>query len=76
MYIDLIGIFPIGGLEGSFAMEKEEVGKEIRAKGLELKNFFENVKAVMQEWKFSVEETKEGTRIEVHAVALVRNHKA
>jgi hypothetical protein len=57
-------------------MEKEQVGKEIRAKGLELKNFLKDVKAVLQEWKFSVEDTKEGTRIEVHAVALVRNHKA
>jgi hypothetical protein len=57
-------------------MSKSDVGKEIQAKGLELKDFLRNVKAVLQEWKFSVEETREGTRIEVHAVALVRNGKA
>ncbi len=56
-------------------MAKEDLGKELTAKGLELKNFFKDVKAVLEEWKFSVEETKEGTRIEVHAVALVRPSK-
>jgi hypothetical protein len=54
-------------------MGKEEVGKEIRAKGLELKNFFEEVKASLEEWNFSVEETKDGTRSEVHGIALVRD---
>jgi hypothetical protein len=56
-------------------MSKEDVSKELKAKSLELKNFFKDVKAVLEEWKFSVEETKEGTRIEVHAVALVRHSK-
>jgi hypothetical protein len=53
-------------------MGKEEVGEKIRTKGLELKNFLKDMKAVLKEWKFSVEETKEGMLIEVHAVALVR----
>ncbi|MGA8302395.1 MAG: hypothetical protein WA691_06665 [Thermoplasmata archaeon] len=57
-------------------MAKEDVGKELRAKGLELKNLLKDVKAVVEEWKFSVEETKDGTRIEVHAVALLRHRKA
>jgi hypothetical protein len=56
-------------------MAKDDVGKELQAKGLELKNFFKDLHAVLEEWKFSVEETKEGTRIEVHAVALVQHHK-
>jgi hypothetical protein len=56
-------------------MTKDDVGKEIKAKSLELRNFFKDVKAVLEEWKFSVEETKEGTRIEIHAIALVRHHK-
>jgi hypothetical protein len=56
-------------------MAKEDVGKALTAKSLELKNFFKDVKAVLEEWKFSVEETKEGTRIEVHAVALIRHRK-
>jgi len=56
-------------------MAKEDVGKALTAKSLELKNFFKDVKAVLEEWKFSVEETKEGTRIEIHAVALVKSPK-
>jgi hypothetical protein len=56
-------------------MSKEDVGRELQAKGLELKNFFKDLHAVLEEWKFSVEETKDGTRIEVHAVALVQHHK-
>ncbi|HLY77195.1 MAG TPA: hypothetical protein VKT21_04870 [Thermoplasmata archaeon] len=54
-------------------MPKEDIGKEITAKSLELKNFFKDLRAVLEEWKFSVEETKEGTRIEIHALALIRH---
>ena len=53
----------------------KDVGREIKEKSLELKNFFKDVQAELDQWKFSVEETKEGTRIEVHAVALVRHRK-
>jgi hypothetical protein len=53
-----------------------DVGRELKDKGQELKNFFKNVQAELEQWKFSVEETKEGTRIEVHAVALVRHGKS
>ena len=56
-------------------MAKDDIGREIQAKSTELKNFFKDLRAVLEEWKFSVEETKEGTRIEVHAVALVRHPK-
>jgi hypothetical protein len=56
-------------------MSKADVGREISAKSLELKSFLKDMKAVLEEWKFSVEETKEGTRIEVHAVALIRRKK-
>jgi hypothetical protein len=52
-----------------------DVGKELKDKGIELKNFFKDVQAELEQWKFSVEETKEGTRIEVHAVALIRHRK-
>ena len=60
---------------GQLPMSKEDVGRELQAKGLELKNFFKDLHAVLEEWKFSVEETKDGTRIEVHAVALVQHAK-
>jgi hypothetical protein len=53
----------------------KDIGDEIKEKSAELKNFFKDVSAELEEWKFSVEETKEGTRIEVHAIALVRHDK-
>jgi hypothetical protein len=56
-------------------MSKDDVSRELKAKSLELKNFLKDFKAVLEEWKFSVEETKEGTRIEVHAIALIRHKK-
>ncbi|MHB8351210.1 MAG: hypothetical protein ACYDFT_00705 [Thermoplasmata archaeon] len=56
-------------------MAKDDIGKEIAAKGADLKNFFKDIKAFLEEWKFSVEETKDGTRIEVHAIALIRRGK-
>jgi hypothetical protein len=57
-------------------MAKVDVERGLKEKGLDLKNFFKDVKAVLEEWKFAVEETKEGTRVEIHAVALVRSPKA
>jgi hypothetical protein len=56
-------------------MAKVDLERGFKEKSLDLKNFFKDIKAVLEEWKFSVEETKEGTRIEIHAVALVRQPK-
>ncbi len=53
-------------------MTKADVAKGLKEKSLELKNFFQDIRAVMEQWKFSIEETKEGTRVEIHAIALVR----
>ena len=56
-------------------MAKDEVGNILKEKSLELKKMFKDVKAVLEQWKFSVEETKEGMRIELHAVALIKKPK-
>ncbi len=56
-------------------MAKDEVGDILKEKSLELKKMFKDVKAVLEQWKFSVEETKEGMRIELHAVALIKKPK-
>ena len=37
-----------------------------------MQQMFKDMKAVLEQWKFSVEETKDGMRIEIHAVALVK----
>ncbi len=53
----------------------DEAEVMIRNKGKEIKEFFKDISAVLEEWKFSVEETAEGTRIEVRAVALISTGK-
>jgi len=56
-------------------MAKDDVGDVLKEKSLELKKMFKDIKAVLEQWKFSVEETKEGMRIELHAVALIKRPK-
>jgi hypothetical protein len=51
---------------------EKDVGEVLSEKGADLKKMFKDMKAVLEQWKFSVEETKEGMRIEIHAVALVK----
>jgi hypothetical protein len=50
----------------------KDVGEVLSEKGADLKKMFKDMKAVLEQWKFSVEETKDGMRIEIHAVALVK----
>ena len=56
-------------------MAKDEVGNILKEKSLELKKMFKDIKAVLEQWKFSVEESKDGMRIELHAVALIKKPK-
>ena len=53
-------------------MAKDEVGDLLKEKSLELKRWFKDIKAILEQWKFSIEETKEGMRVELHAVALIK----
>jgi hypothetical protein len=53
-------------------MADKDVGEVLSEKGADLKKMFKDMKAVLEQWKFSVEETKDGMRIEIHAVALVK----
>ncbi|HVQ00267.1 MAG TPA: hypothetical protein VMT57_02005 [Candidatus Thermoplasmatota archaeon] len=56
-------------------MPTKNIGTAANEKNLELKKWFKDMNAVMEQWKFSVETTKEGTRIELHAVALIKQQK-
>jgi hypothetical protein len=56
-------------------MGKDDVGDILKEKSLELKKWFKDVSAVLEQWKFSVEETKEGMRVELHAIALIKRPK-
>jgi hypothetical protein len=56
-------------------MAKDDVGNILKEKSLELKKWFKDVSAVLEQWKFSVEDTKEGMRVELHAIALIKRPK-
>jgi len=56
-------------------MGEEDVGDILKEKSLELKKMLKDIRAVLEQWKFSVEETKEGLRVELHAVALIKHPK-
>jgi hypothetical protein len=54
-------------------MPGTNIRKEIEKRSVGLKDFFKDMSAVVEQWKFAVEDTKEGTRIELHAVALLKS---
>jgi hypothetical protein len=54
-------------------MPRTNIRDEIEKRSVGLKDFFKDMSAVVEQWKFTVEDTKEGTRIEVHAVALLKS---
>jgi len=56
-------------------MANTNVGANLKAKSLELKKWFMDLDANLEQWKFSVEDTKEGMRVELHAVALIKHPK-
>ena len=56
-------------------MVNTNVGDNLKAKSQELKKWFMDLDAKLEQWKFSVEDTKEGMRVELHAVALIKHPK-
>jgi hypothetical protein len=56
-------------------MAKTNVGANLKTKSQELKKWFLDMDAKLEQWKFSVEDTKEGMRVELHAVALIKHPK-
>lgn len=56
-------------------MADTTVGANLKAKSLELKKWFMDMDAKLEQWKFSVEDTKEGMRVELHAIALIKHPK-
>jgi hypothetical protein len=47
--------------------------RQFQEKSTELKALFKDLGAVLEQWKFSAEETGEGTRVEIHAIARIRH---
>lgn len=54
-------------------MANEDIAAELGEKSKELKNMLKDLKATLETWKFSVEETKDGMRVEIHAIALLKS---
>ena len=48
---------------------------DLKKKGHELKKWFMDLDANVEQWKFSVEDTKEGIRVELHTQALIQHQK-
>jgi hypothetical protein len=53
--------------------KNKNIGNEVKGKGLELKRWFSDMNAKIEEWKFSVENTKDGLRVELHTVAFIKH---
>jgi hypothetical protein len=56
-------------------MANTNVGAKLKTKSQEIKKWFMDMDAKLEQWKFSVEDTKEGMRVELHAVALMKHPK-
>jgi hypothetical protein len=54
-------------------MEKKNVGDNLKEKSLELKKWLLDLDAKLEQWKFSVEDTKEGMKVELHIAALIKH---
>jgi len=53
-------------------MTEKDVSVVLNEKGQELKKLFKDYNANIEQWKFSVEETKDGLRVEFAAKALFK----
>jgi len=53
-------------------MAERDISEVLTEKSQELKKMFKDVEANMEQWKFSVEDTKEGTRVEITVKALIK----
>lgn len=57
------------------SMPETDIKEAITEKSMEIKKMFKDMSATLEQWKFSIEDTKEGTRVEIHATALIKRKK-
>ena len=53
-------------------MTDNDIAVVLSEKSQDIKRAFKDLDATLEQWKFSMEETKEGMRIELHATALIK----
>jgi hypothetical protein len=56
-------------------MAEKKNENDVKKKSLELKKLFDDLNAELELWKFSVENSQEGMRVELHAIALIKQTK-
>jgi hypothetical protein len=71
----IINRVPIIHKENEVVSTASKEVTDIKEKGQELKQMLKDLKATLETWKFSVEDTKEGMKVELHMVALVKQEK-
>lgn len=54
-------------------MSEKDIATVLSDKGQELKKLIKDYDANLEQWKFSVEETKEGIHVELAAKALIKS---
>jgi hypothetical protein len=53
-------------------MVDKDIADVLSDKGRDVKKMFKDMDATLEQWKFSMEESPEGMRIELHATALIK----
>ncbi len=57
------------------AAEPQDIVETLNEKSQDLKEMLKDMQANLEQWKFSIEENKEGIRVEIHAAALIKRKK-
>ena len=54
--------------------QEQSNAERVKAKAEELKNWFSSIEeAKIEKWKLSVENTQEGIRVDIHAIAFIKH---
>jgi hypothetical protein len=56
-------------------MGEKDISVVLNEKSKDLKKMFKDIDAQLDQWKFSIEESKEGIRVEIHIAALIKKKK-
>lgn len=58
------------------AAEAQDIVETLNEKSKDLKDMLKDLQANLEQWKFSIEENKDGIRVEIHAAALIKKQKS
>jgi hypothetical protein len=53
-------------------MTDKDIAEVLAEKSQDIKKMFKEMEATLETWKFSMEESKDGMRVEIHASALIK----